>query len=94
MEDLKTGVSITDLGLNDFAWICSTLRPGQWRSRAPAYGLHAVVPADPEKACSPVSSSPYATASLVALAGGLDGSPIRQQNRLHPFYLVTHRPRR
>jgi hypothetical protein len=47
MEDLKTGISITDLGLNDFRMdLVAYVKEHGDPSRTPN-GLHAIVPADP-----------------------------------------------
>ena len=48
LEDLKTGVTITDLGLNDFRMdLLNYVKTEQDLSSLPS-GMHAVVPADPE----------------------------------------------
>jgi hypothetical protein len=53
MEDLKTGVSITDLGLNDFRMdLLNYIKDNGELSHVPN-GMHAVVPAQPEQACCP-----------------------------------------
>jgi superfamily II DNA or RNA helicase len=53
LEDLKAGVSITDLGLNDFRMdLLNELKINPELGRLPN-GLHAVVPADPEKGLPP-----------------------------------------
>jgi ERCC4-related helicase len=51
LEDLKTGVSITDLGLNDFRMdLLNYVKEHGELSNVPN-GLHAVVPANPPWAC-------------------------------------------
>ena len=80
MEDVRTGVSITDLGLNDFRmdllhYIKAQGDPGQ----APR-GLHAVVPARPETGLLP--------GVIFALRNLNEGVRIQRQNRLHPYYLL------
>jgi hypothetical protein len=53
LEDLKTGVSITDLGLNDFRMdLLNYVKEHGDLSHMPN-GMHAVVPASPPWACSP-----------------------------------------
>jgi superfamily II DNA or RNA helicase len=93
MEDLKTGVSITDLGLNDFRmdllnYVKANGAEGDM-SRLPN-GLHAVVPANLEKGllpgviftlCNRVLNAPFT-------AAGPAGTSVPHKNRLHPYYLV------
>lgn len=80
MEDLKTGISITDLGLNDFRMdLVSFVKEHGDPSRTPN-GLHAVVPADPDRGLLP--------GVLFTLRNREDGVNIDHQNRLHPYYLV------
>ena len=63
MEDLKTGVSITDLGLNDFRMdLLNYVKTAGDLSNLPS-GLHAVVPADPHAVCTPASSTRFAIAT-------------------------------
>ncbi|MDH4444715.1 MAG: C-terminal helicase domain-containing protein [Akkermansiaceae bacterium] len=80
MEDLKTGISITDLGLNDFRMdLVSYMKEHGDPSRTPN-GMHAIVPADPERGLPP--------GVLFTLRNREDGVNIDQLNRLHPYYLV------
>jgi hypothetical protein len=80
MEDLKTGISITDLGLNDFRMdLVTYVKEHGDPSRTPN-GMHAIVPADPECGLHP--------GVLFTLRNREDGVNIDQLNRLHPFYLV------
>jgi len=80
MEDLKTGISITDLGLNDFRMdLVGYVKEHGDPSRTPN-GMHAIVPADPEKGLVP--------GALFALRNRNEGVNIDQLNRLHPYYLV------
>jgi hypothetical protein len=80
MEDLKTGISITDLGLNDFRMdLVSYVKEHGDPSRTPN-GMHAIVPADPERGLHP--------GALFALRNRVDGVNIDQLNRLHPYYLI------
>ncbi|MAT94542.1 MAG: helicase [Halioglobus sp.] len=80
LEDVKTGVSITDLGLNDFRMdLLNYVKENGDLERVPN-GLHAVVPADPDKGLPP--------GIIFALKNIHDSVNVNQQNRLHPYYLV------
>lgn len=80
MEDLKTGVSITDLGLNDFRMdLVNYVKEHGDLEDAPK-GMHAVVPAQPDLGLK--------SGVIFALRNRNDGVNINQQNRLHPYYLV------
>ncbi len=80
LEDLKTGVSITDLGLNDFRMdLLNYVKEHGDLEDAPK-GMHAVVPAQPDLGLKP--------GVIFALRNRNDGVNINQQNRLHPYYLV------
>ncbi len=80
MEDLKTGVSITDLGLNDFRMdLLSYVKENGTLESAPS-GMHAVVPADPEHGLMP--------GVIFTLRNRNQGVNVSQHNRLHPYYLV------
>jgi len=80
LEDVKTGVSITDLGLNDFRMdLLNYVRENGDLEQMPN-GLHAVVPADAKIGLSP--------GVIFALRNVHDQVNINQQNRLHPYYLV------
>lgn len=80
MEDLKSGISITDLGLNDFRMdLVSYVKENGDPSRTPN-GMHAIVPADPDRGLHP--------GALFTLRNREDGVNIDQLNRLHPFYIV------
>lgn len=80
LEDLKTGVSITDLGLNDFRMdLLNYVKVNGELDLAPK-GMHAVVPAQPELGLEP--------GVLFTLLNRNDGVNINRQNRLHPYYLV------
>ncbi|MGZ8181829.1 MAG: helicase-related protein [Methylobacter sp.] len=80
MEDLKTGVSITDLGLNDFRMdLLNYVKANGDMAGVPS-GMHAVVPAAPERGLLP---------GVIFTLRNLDqGVNVNQQNRLHPYYLV------
>ena len=80
MEDIKTGISITDLGLNDFRMdLVSYVKAQGDPSRTPN-GMHAIVPADSERGLHP--------GAIFALRNRENGVNINQLNRLHPYYLV------
>jgi len=80
MEDLKTGVSITDLGLNDFRMDLLNYVNEQGDLGHLPNGLHAVVPARPELGLLP--------GVIFTLRNRNHGLRVNQQNRLHPYYLV------
>ncbi|USY21888.1 SNF2-related protein [Nocardiopsis exhalans] len=80
LEDVRTGVSITDLGLNDFRMdLLGYLKEYGDLATAPK-GLHAVVPADRTKGLLP--------GVLFALRNINADESINRGNRLHPHYLV------
>lgn len=76
LEDLKTGVSITDLGLNDFRMdLVNYVKEQGDLSRYPT-GMHAVLPADPDRGLVP--------GVIFALCNRNGAVNIQQLNRLHP----------
>ena len=80
MEDVKTGVSITDLGLNDFRMdLLNYIKDNGDLDSMPS-GLHAVVPADAERGLPP--------GVVFTLRNRHQSVNLNQQNRLHPYYLV------
>lgn len=80
LEDVRTGVSITDLGLNDFRMdLLGYLKEYGDLATAPK-GLHAVIPADAAKGLYP--------GVLFALRNVNADDNINRGNRLHPHYLV------
>lgn len=80
LEDVKTGISITDLGLNDFRMdLLNYLKTHDDLPRMP-HGLHTVVPADPKRGLVP--------GVIFALRNIHDSVNLNQQNRLHPYYLI------
>lgn len=80
LEELKTGVSITDLGLNDFRMdLVNYLKQHKDLAKLPG-GMHAVLPADAEHGLVP--------GVIFALRNRNDGVNVGQLNRLHPYYLV------
>lgn len=80
MEDLKTGVSITDLGLNDFRMDLLNYVKANGDMNGVPNGMHAVVPAVPDRGLMP--------GVIFTLRNRNQGININQQNRLHPYYLV------
>ena len=80
LEDVKTGISITDLGLNDFRMdLLNYLKTHDDLPRM-AHGLHTVIPADPKRGLVP--------GVIFLLRNIHDTVNINQQNRLHPYYLI------
>ena len=80
MEDLKTGVSITDLGLNDFRIdLLNYIKTHDNLDSMPT-GMHSVVPANPETGLN--------SGVIFTLYNRHQSVNINQQNRLHPYYLV------
>lgn len=80
LEDVKTGVSITDLGLNDFRMDLLNYVKENGDLDTMPNGLHAVVPANPALGLPP--------GAIFALRNIHDSVNVNQQNRLHPYYLV------
>ncbi len=80
LEELKTGVSITDLGLNDFRMDLLNYVKEHGDLEDTPKGMHAVVPAQPDLGLKP--------GVIFVLRNRNDGVNINQQNRLHPYYLV------
>ena len=80
MEDLKTGVSITDLGLNDFRMDLLNYIKTQGDLASVPNGMHAVVPADPGLGLPP--------GVIFTLRNRNHSVNVNQQNRLHPYYLI------
>ncbi len=80
LEDLKTGISITDLGLNDFRMDLVNYVKTHGDLASLPNGMHAVVPAAPERGLVP--------GAIFALRNRNDSVNVNHQNRLHPYYLV------
>lgn len=80
LEDANTGVSITDLGLNDFRMdLLSYIDKNPEIKRLPT-GLHTVVPAHPESGLVP---------GVIFILKSRDPVSAREQNnRLYPYFLV------
>ncbi len=80
LEDLKTGVNITDLGLNDFRMdLLNYIKAKGDLGHLPS-GLHAVVPAKTEIGLNP--------GVIYTMRNRNPGVNVNHHNRLHPFYLV------
>jgi hypothetical protein len=80
LEDVKTGISITDLGLNYFRMDLLNYVKEHGELDGLPNGMHAVVPAQAELGLRP--------GAIFALRNIQDSVNINQQNRLHPYYLV------
>ena len=80
LEDLKTGVSITDLGLNDFRMdLLNYVKTLGEPSHVPN-GMHAVVQANAKLGLQP--------GVIFTLRNRNPEVKVNQHNRLHPYYLV------
>jgi hypothetical protein len=78
IEDMSSGISIMDLGLNEFRLdLLDYIKRNGDMDNIP-FGLHAVVPAKDD-------SPPGVIFVLKNLNGGVN---VDNQNRLHPFYMV------
>lgn len=85
LEDVKTGISITDLGLNEFRMDLLNYFKGlsvkeQGELNAIPNGMHAVIPSNPALGLKP--------GVIFTLRNVNDSINIDQKNRLHPYYLV------
>jgi superfamily II DNA or RNA helicase len=80
MEDLKTGVSITDLGLNDFRIDLLNYIKDYDNLHSMPTGMHSVVHENPELGLIP--------GVIFTLHNRHQSVNINQQNRLHPYYLI------
>ena len=80
LEDVRTGISITDLGLNDFRMdLLGYIKDDPTIATSPK-GIHAVIPAQSEKGLKP--------GALFALRNINADEMLNRGNRLHPHYLV------
>jgi hypothetical protein len=80
LEDVRTGVSITDLGLNDFRMDLLKYMEQYGDLASSPKGLHAAVPADPGRGLRP---------GVIFALRSVDGqTAINRHNRLHPHYLI------
>ena len=80
LEDVRAGVSITDLGLNDFRMDLLAYINEHGALDTLPKGLHAVIPADAAKGLKP--------GVIFALRNVDADESIDRGNRLHPHYLV------
>ncbi len=80
LEDLKTGVSITDLGLNDFRMDLLNYVKANGELSSVPNGMHAVVAARPDMGLWP--------GAIFTLRNRNAEISLNQHNRLHPYYLV------
>lgn len=85
LEDVKTGISITDLGLNEFRMDLLNYFKGlsvkeQGELNAIPNGMHAVIPSNQALGLKP--------GVIFTLRNVNDSVNIDQKNRLHPYYLV------
>ncbi|WP_426571089.1 helicase-related protein [Aquihabitans sp. McL0605] len=80
LEDVRTGISITDLGLNDFRMDLLGYVKEYGDLAAAPKGLHAVIPAQPDRGLRP--------GVLFALRNAQADEHINRGNRLHPHYLL------
>src|ERR1035438_7598969 len=80
LEDLKAGVSITDLGLNDFRMdLLNYVKAHGDLAHLPS-GMHAVLPAGPDRGLVP--------GVIFALRNRNESVNVQQIGRLHPYYMV------
>ena len=78
IEEMNTGITIMDLGLNEFRLdLLDYVKKDDSCNKAP-HGLHAVVPSSDD--CPP--------GVIFVLRNVNPGVNIDKQNRLHPFYMV------
>jgi len=80
MEDLKTGISITDLGLNDFRMDLLNFYKIYGEPKNTPSGLHSVIPSKRDIGLH--------AGVIFTLYNRHQSVNINQQNRLHPYYLV------
>ncbi len=78
IEDMNGGVSIMDLGLNEFHLDLQELLKKYGEADYLPYGIHAIAKSDTETPCG----------VIYVLKNINSGVNIDRQNRLHPFYLV------
>jgi superfamily II DNA or RNA helicase len=84
LEDLKTGVNITDLGLNDFRMdLVNYIKENAELHKIPS-GMQAVIPVKPLTE----SGEELKPGVIFTLRNRNSSVNINQHNRLHPYYLV------
>lgn len=80
LEDVRTGISITDLGLNDFRMDLLNYVKDHGDLGSTAKGLHAVVPCNPDFGLEP---------GIIFALKAVGGDALaNRQNRLRPYYLI------
>src|SRR5699024_1625559 len=80
LEDVKTGVSITDLGLNEYRMDLHHLIDKYGEPKNVPLGLHAVIPAR--------NSLDLTPGIIFALKNVNTPNDMDRKNRIHPYYLV------
>jgi len=80
LEDVKTGISITDLGLNEFRMDLLNYVKEQGEPRNVPNGMHAVVPSN--------EALGLKSGVIFTLRNINNSVNIDLKNRLHPYYLV------
>ncbi|GAA2175654.1 helicase-related protein [Agrococcus versicolor] len=80
LEDVRAGISITDLGLNDFRMDLLALKERFGDIASSPKGIHAVVPSRPGQGLFP--------GVIFALRNVNADEHLNRGNRLHPYYLV------
>ena len=90
LEDLRTGVSITDLGLNDYHLELQSVLENEPELPALPAGLHAVVRADPDRGLPAGAVFALRQRERASMGGERPAGPSRPRSahRLHPHYLV------
>lgn len=84
LEDLKTGIAITDLGLNDFRMdLLNYVKTHDDLHKSPN-GLHAIVPARPDQGLVPGVLFTLRNRNVAVNPP----AHLPQHNRLHPYYLI------
>ena len=78
IEEMNTGISIMDLGLNEFRLDLLAYMQDNPNIEHTPFGLHAVVPSSPD--CPP--------GVVYVLKNRNNNVNIDRKNRLHPFYMV------
>lgn len=86
LEDVRSGVSITDLGLNDFRMDLLGYARQVGNLAGTPKGLHAVIPANSELGLEP--GAIFALRNIQTFAEQLGGKDGARGNRLHPYYLI------
>ncbi len=80
LEDQNNGISIADLGLNEFRMDAAEFIKAYGEPKRTPKGLHCVIPADASKGIVP--------GVVYILRNQNNNVNINRQNRLHPYYLV------